>query len=71
MKTRKIIAFALLGAVAGLLVAEFLPSLGRNGLSKAGADLGFALGARKPYLPDAAAGAALGALLGWLLGGKR
>lgn len=60
----KVISFALIGAAVGLLVAQFLPSLGKSGLDKGLSDFAFELGAKKPYLVNAGIGAGLGALLG-------
>jgi len=60
----KVIMAALIGAVAGVLVAQFFPSLGKSGLDKGLSDFAFEMGAKKPYLVDAGIGAGLGALLG-------
>ena len=70
MKADKIVLFALVGAAVGLLLAQFFPSLGKSGLDKGFSDLGFAMGAKKPYLFNAGVGAGIGALLGLALSRK-
>jgi hypothetical protein len=67
---RQALLFALIGAAAGLLAAQFLPSLGKSGLDKGFSDLAFELGAKRPYLLNAAVGAAIGAVIGGILGKK-
>lgn len=67
----KIAVYAIVGAAAGLLVAQFFPSLGKQGISAGLSDMAFSLGAQRPFLLDAAIGAVLGALLGLLTGKKR
>jgi hypothetical protein len=70
MKLDKVIALAALGALIGLAVAQFFPSLGKSGLAKGLSDFAFEMGAKKPYLMDAGIGAGLGALLGLALSKK-
>jgi len=66
-KINTVVAGALVGAIAGLLVAEFFPSLGKSGLEKGLSDLAFDLGSKKPYLMNGGIGAAVGALIGGFL----
>lgn len=68
---RQILLYALIGAAVGLLVAQFLPSLGRSGLDKGFSDLAFELGAQRPYLLNAGIGAAVGALIGGIFSKKK
>ena len=67
---RTVLIYTLVGAAAGLLVAQFLPTLGRTGLDKGLSDMAYGLGAAKPFAHNAAWGAGLGALLGLALKNK-
>lgn len=66
----KMVSFALAGAVVGLVLAQFFPDLGLDSAGAFGAGLGRAFGASKPFLRNAAIGAAVGAALGYFLSKK-
>jgi hypothetical protein len=65
---KKTLAFALVGAAAGVLVAQYFPALGKNGLDRGLSKLAYNLGAQRPYALDAGVGAAIGFLVGLLAG---
>ena len=66
----KIILYALLGAVIGLVLAELFPSLGKGDLGRGVNDLAISLGKQKPYAVYAAIGAVVGAILAAVTPGK-
>jgi hypothetical protein len=66
---KKSLAYALVGAAAGILVAQYFPALGKNGLDRGLSKLAYNLGAQRPYAVDACIGAGLG-FLASLLAGK-
>ena len=61
---RSVLVWILVGTAAGLVVAQYMPSLGHSGLDKGLSDMAYGLGAAKPFAQDAGLGAAVGALLG-------
>jgi hypothetical protein len=70
MNMQKVISLAAVGALVGLAVAQFFPSLGKSGLAKGLSDFSFEMGAKKPFLMNAGIGAGLGALLGLAISKK-
>ena len=65
---KKAFACALVGAAAGILVAQYFPALGKSGLDRGLSKLAYNLGAQRPYAVDAAIGAAVGFLAGLVAG---
>jgi len=65
---RKALAFAVVGAAAGILVAQYFPALGKSGLDRGLSKLAYHLGAERPYAVDAGIGAGIGFLVGLLAG---
>lgn len=62
---KKILVYVVLGAAAGLLLAEFFPALGMGKGEKFVTDIGRAFGADKPYLRNASIGAIVGGFIGF------
>ena len=62
---KNIIVFGVLGALGGLLLAEFFPDLGLGKGEKFVAGIGRAFGGDKPYLKNGSIGAAIGAFIGF------
>ena len=60
----KIILFAVVGALVGLALAQFLPNLGKTDAAAALSNAAYALGKDKPYAVYSAVGAVVGAILG-------
>ena len=63
---KKALALAVVGAAAGILVAQYFPALGKSGLDRGLSKLAYGLGAERPYTVDACIGAGLGFLAGLL-----
>jgi hypothetical protein len=66
---KNVITAALIGAIVGVLIAQFFPNIGQGRFASHLGDLGFALGAEKPYLKFGGFGAIVGAVVG-LVNGK-
>jgi len=67
---KNVITAALIGAIVGVLIAQFFPNLGQGRFASHLGNLGYALGAEKPYLKFGIFGAVVGAAVG-LIGDKR
>jgi hypothetical protein len=65
---KKAFAFTLVGAAAGILVAQYFPALGKSGLDRGLSKLAYNLGAQRPYALDAGIGAGIGLLIGLFAG---
>ena len=61
---KNILVFVIVGAAAGLVLAQYYPDLGLAKGERFAAGLGRAFGADKPFVRNALIGAVAGALLG-------
>jgi len=61
---KNVITAALIGAIVGVLIAQFFPNLGQGRFASHLGNLGYALGAEKPYLKFGGFGAIVGAVVG-------
>jgi uncharacterized membrane protein len=67
---KNIVLYAVIGALVGLLLAEFFPAIGKGSFESGLNNLAYSLGKSKPYLNFAAVGAIVGVAIGVLSGKK-
>ena len=67
---KNIAIYALIGLAAGLLIAQFFPSLGKGEVAAGLNDVAVALGKDRPYATFGGVGALVGAIIGAVTGKK-
>jgi hypothetical protein len=63
---KSIVIYAVIGAVVGIFLAEYFPSVGKGSFESGLNDLGYALGKQKPFAAYGTVGALVGAVLGFV-----